>query len=80
MLSSVLRSDRAVQMNIFIVRAFIKLRELLSTNKELAEKIDKLERDQREHGEQLRTVYEIVKQLIDAPIPTPRKIGFDPDK
>jgi len=47
MLSSVLRSERAVQMNISIIRAFIKLREMLATNKDLAQKIAELERGQK---------------------------------
>ncbi len=76
MLSSVLRSDRAVQMNIFIIRAFVKLREVLSTNKDLAQKLEELERRQDEHGDQLRAVYDVVKQLIDEPVKDHEPIGF----
>ena len=83
MLSSVLRSERAVQMNIFIVRAFIKMRELLSTHKDLAQKMAELERTQKEQGNQLSTVYSIVKQLVMKPVqmeqPKPKKIGFRHD-
>ncbi len=83
MLSSVLRSERAVQMNIFIVRDFIKMRELLSTHKDLAQKMAELERTQREQGNQLSTVYSIVKQLVMKPVqtelPKPKKIGFRKD-
>jgi hypothetical protein len=83
MLSSVLKSQRAIKMNIFIVRAFIKMRELLSTHKDLAQKIDELERTQREQGNQLSTVYSIVKQLVMKPVqtelPKPKKIGFRKD-
>jgi len=76
MLSSVLKSARAVQMNILIVRAFITLREMFASNQELARKIEDLERTQGEHGELLSHVYSIVKQLID-PSPQPKKrIGF----
>ncbi len=76
MLSSVLSSQRAVQMNILIIRAFIKLREMLSTHKDLARKIEDLERKQKEHGQQLTAVYSIVKQLIDPPPKPKRKVGF----
>ena len=56
MLSSVLNSERAVQMNVLIVRAFVKLREMLSTHKDLANKIEEIERQQQEHGRQLTAV------------------------
>jgi phage regulator Rha-like protein len=83
MLSSVLKSQRAIEMNIFIIRAFIKMRELLSTHKDLAQRMDELERAQREQGSQLSTVYSIVKQLVMKPVqmeqPKPKKIGFRKD-
>jgi hypothetical protein len=59
MLSAVLRSDRGVQMSILIVRAFVKLREMLATHKELARKMEDLERQQKEHSRQLAAVYSI---------------------
>jgi phage regulator Rha-like protein len=76
MLSSVLSSQRAVQMNILIIRAFIKLREMLASHKDIARKIEDLERQQREHGEQLDAVYSIVTQLIEPPVQPKRRIGF----
>jgi hypothetical protein len=76
MLSSVLSSQRAVQMNILIIRAFVRLREVLATHKDLAHKIGDLERQQKEHGRQLAAVYSIVKQLIDPPTSPRRRIGF----
>ncbi len=76
MLSSVLRSERAVQMNIFIIRAFVKIRELLATNKDLAHKLEELERRQTEHDGNLAEIYAIVKQLIDEPVKKAGKIGF----
>lgn len=79
MLSSVLRSKRAVQMNIFIIRAFVKLREMLATHKDLAHKLEELERRQNEQGDQLRSVYSIVKQLIDKPVKESKTIGFNTD-
>jgi ORF6N domain len=76
MLSSVLRSKRAVQMNILIIRAFVKLRQLIATHKELAQKIDELERRQEEQSQQLSAVYSVVKQIIDPPPRPKRRIGF----
>lgn len=76
MLSSVLRSPRAVQVNIFIIRAFIKLREMFATNKDLAQRVDILEREQYKQGENIRTINTIIKQLIDEPIRSKEKIGF----
>jgi len=80
MLSAVLRSDRAVQMSVFIVRAFVKLREMLATHKELACKMEELERQQKEHGSQLAAVYSIVQRLIEIPPKPPKPIGFRIDK
>lgn len=77
MLSSVLRSERAVEMNIFIIRAFVKLREVLSLHKDLAAKIEELEKKQNEQGDQLRSVYEVVKQLITEPVKKIGKMGFE---
>lgn len=74
MLSSVLKSARAVQMNILIIRAFVKLRELLATHKDLARKIEELERGQKKQTIQINT---IIKLLI-APQETPKRpIGFN---
>lgn len=77
MLSSVLRSKRAVQMNIHIVRAFVHLRELLATNKDLAARIQKIEATQKQHTSVLTVVVEEIKKL-KAPSPTSpkRRIGF----
>lgn len=80
MLSSVLHSPRAVQMNIFIMRAFVKIRELLATNKDLAYKIDQLEKTQSEHDENLAEIYSILKTLIDEPVKKKPKIGFQTDQ
>ena len=76
MLSSVLKSPRAVAMNIAIIRAFIKLRELLATHKELAQKMIELERIQREHGEDITDLYSIIKMLIEEPKKPSNSIGF----
>ena len=76
MLSSVLNSERAVQMNVLIVRAFVKLREMLSTHKDLANKIEEIERQQQEHGRQLTAVYTMVRRLMEPPRKKKRQIGF----
>ena len=76
MLSSVLKSDRAVQMNIFIMRAFVKLREMLSTHKDLAQKIDELEKNQKRQGDKLVAVFSLLKKLSDEPPVKTNPIGF----
>ena len=63
MLSSVLNSERAVQMNILIMRAFVKLRELLATHKDLARKIEKLEATQKDHAVMLALVVKDIETL-----------------
>lgn len=78
MLSSVLRSERAVQVNILIMRAFVKLRELLSTHKDLA---GKLERMEEKYDAQFKVVFEAIKQLMSPPEKKKtKKIGFQVDK
>ena len=67
MLSSVLRSPRAIQVNIAIMRAFVKLRELLSSNKNLAAKLDELEKKIEKHDGQIRAVFQAIRQLMKIP-------------
>jgi len=76
MLCSVLKSERAVQMNVLIVRAFVRLREMLATHKDLARKIEDVERQQKEHGQQLAAVCSVVRRLIVPPRKRKRPIGF----
>ncbi|MBN2321519.1 MAG: ORF6N domain-containing protein [Acidobacteria bacterium] len=76
MLSSVLNSQHAIQMNILIIRAFIKLREMLSTHKALAIKIEEREYQQKKYGQQLATVYSMVKKMIETPAKPQNQIGF----
>jgi len=77
MLSSVLRSKRAVQVNIEIMRAFVRLREMLSTHKELARKLKELEERLGEHDEQIQLIFEAIHQLMSPPDKPPKKIGFE---
>jgi hypothetical protein len=74
MLSSVLNSKRAVQMNIVIIRAFVRLRELLATHKVLADKIEKLEQTQKAHGTALVGLIQDVQRLKNPP--QTRAFGF----
>jgi hypothetical protein len=77
MLSSVLSSKRAVALNILIIRAFIRLREYLSTHKDLARKLEDIERTQHEHGAHIEQIYGYIQRLLEpAPEPSKRRIGF----
>ena len=76
MLSSVLRSTRAVQMNIVIIRAFVRLRELLSDHKDLARRIEDIERRQKRQANRLEGVYSIVRELLEYPLKGNKKFGF----
>src|SRR2546426_637900 len=74
MLSSVLRSKRAVHVNIAIMRAFVRLRELLNTHKELARKLAALE---RKYDAQFKVVFDAIRELMaPSPLPARRQIGF----
>ncbi|MBI5406344.1 MAG: ORF6N domain-containing protein [Nitrospirae bacterium] len=76
MLSSVLNSERAILVNIAIVRAFVKLREMLSTHKELAHKLKQLENKIEKHDEEIKVIFDAIRQLMIPPEPTKKKIGF----
>jgi len=73
MLSSVLRSKRAVQVNIQIMRAFTQLRQMLSTHKDLKKKIEAME---RKYDQQFQVVFEAIKQLLETEAKPKKKIGF----
>jgi len=76
MLSSVLRSKRAVQMNILIVRAFIRMREMLADHKDLAERVDKLEAAQQRHVSVIQMLANEIGQMKNPPVSAKRRIGF----
>jgi len=80
MLSSVLNSKRAIQVNILIMRAFVKLREMLLTHKELSVKIEALEKKYSKHDEKIQKIFEAIRQLIVPPEEPKRKIGFHVEK
>ena len=78
MLSSVLTSDRAVYMNISIIRAFVKLREMLASSKELSGRMEKLEATQKQHSSVITIVVDEIKKLrASPPLPPRRRIGFE---
>jgi hypothetical protein len=79
MLSSVLRSEQAVQVNIAIMRAFVRLRELLVIHKDLANKIEDLERQDAEHDAKFRVVFEAIRELVEETPPLKQRIGFKSD-
>jgi hypothetical protein len=73
MLSSVLRSKRAALVNVAIMRAFVKLREMLASNREFAGQLDKME---RKYDAQFKVVFDVLRQLTATPLASKRKIGF----
>jgi hypothetical protein len=77
MLSSVLNSERAVQVNIAIMRTFVQLRRLMDSNANLARKIEGLE---KKYDEKFATVFAAIKQLIAPAAPAKKRIGFYPDR
>jgi hypothetical protein len=74
MLSSVLKSERAIQVNIQIMRTFIKLREMLSSNKELRDRIEKME---KKYDDNFKAVFKIIKELLDEEEKPKDIIGFN---
>jgi hypothetical protein len=77
MLSSVLRSARAIAVNIAVMRAFVKLREMVAANTELAKKLDELERRVSGHDEAITRIVRAIRELAAQPDPKPRRrIGF----
>ena len=77
MLASVLNSDRAIEVNIQIVRIFTKMKELLLTHKDILLKLEQAEKKMNKHGDDIELIFKYLKQLLTAPEPEPRiRIGF----
>ncbi len=76
MLSSVLKSPRAIQVNLAIMRAFVQLRRYAASHKLLAQKLQKLERKYDAHDLEIQTIFKAIKQLIEPPAKPKRQIGF----
>lgn len=76
MLASVLNSKRAVEVSVFVVRAFVRLREMLASHRELARKMAELERKSRGHDEQIQSLVRAIRQLMTPADSKPKRIGF----
>ena len=79
MLASVLNSDRAIDVNIQIVRIFTRLKEMLLTNKDILLKLEQLENKVSGHDENIQMIFEALKQLLNPPREPRKRIGFKPD-
>jgi len=77
MLSSALNSERAIDVNIAIMRAFVRLRRVLATHKELARKFKELEGRVGKNDEQITAIFEAIRQLMEPPDRPKRRIGFE---
>ena len=76
MAANVLNSSRAVAMSVQVVRAFVRLRAMLASNKELAQKLAELERKLEGHDQAIHNLFEAIRRLLNPPEPGPKKIGF----
>jgi ORF6N domain len=76
MLSSVLNSPRAIEVNIAIMRAFVHLRKMIASHKELAKKLKELEHHLKDHDDKIQAIFEAIQQLITLPENPQKKIGF----
>ena len=73
MLSSVLRSERAVHVNIAIMRAFVKLRQMLASHADLARKLEEMEKN---YDAKFKIVFDAIRELMSPKVPPRRRIGF----
>jgi len=76
MLSGILSSPRAVKVNIQIMRAFVKLRQIISTNKELVHKLSQLERKTEKHDAEIQAIFKAIRQLMTPAEKPKKKIGY----
>lgn len=76
MLSSVLKSERAAQVNVLIMRAFVRMREVLAGQKDLLKKLDELEKKYQTHDIEIKAIFDALKRLIQPSAPPQRRIGF----
>jgi hypothetical protein len=77
MAATVLNSERAVEMSIFVVRAFVRMREVLSSNQKIVAKLGELERRLETHDSDIQQLIEAIRELMAPPEPNRRKIGFE---
>ena len=78
MLSTVLKSDRDIEVNIAIMRAFVRIRELALSNKVILQKLDALERKYAKHDVAIESIFEAIKGIMTEPKKPARRIGFRP--
>jgi hypothetical protein len=78
MVASVLNSKRAIEVSIYVVRAFVKVREVLGAHRELARKLTELERRVESHDTHIRSLFDAIHQLMEPPATKSRRIGFKP--
>ena len=78
MAATVLNSQRAIEMSVFVVRAFVKLREVLATHRELSVKLAELEHRMDTHDRAIQQLFNAIKKLMQPVAPVRRRIGFDP--
>jgi phage regulator Rha-like protein len=76
MAATVLNSERAIEMSVFVVRAFVRMRELLANNRQIAAKIEELENRLDQHDTNLQEIVEAIKELMIPPEGSGSKIGF----
>ena len=79
MAATILNSPRAVEMSVFVVRAFVRLRELLASNTALARKLDELERKYKHHDDAIAAILSAIRELTNPSLPKRRGIGFTAD-
>ena len=79
MLASVLNSDRAIEVNIQIVRIFTQIREMLLMNKDFLLKVEQLENKVISHDEDIKNIFQALKRLINPPQEPRKRLGFKPD-
>jgi hypothetical protein len=79
MLSSVLGSDTAIDVNIEIIRIFAKMKEMIATNKDILLQMQKIEKKLTAHDEDIKTIFSVLKKLINTPQEPRKRIGFKPD-
>lgn len=77
MLSSILNSDLAIKVNIQIIRIFTRMREMLSTHKDILLKLEEIEKKVNAHDQEIQVIFEYLKQLLNPPNPPRRRIGFN---
>ena len=80
MAASVLNSTQAVEMSIFVVRAFVRMRQALATNQRIIAKLNDLERKVGDHDNEIEDIIRAVRELMRPPAPGGRKIGFEAPK